>query len=264
VLYSFSGSTDGANPGYGNLTFDQAGNIYGTTFYGGNNNSDGVVYELTPSSGSWTESAIYVFTGGADGANPYSSVIFDQAGNLYGTANAGGAHEYGTVFQLTPSESGWSENTLYAFQGASDGGVPFGGLVFDSTGNLYGATSAGGSGEGGTVYQLTPSGGGWTFGVIASFSGSAYQPGPYNSLTMDAAGNLYGTTKQDGAKGQGSVFKLMPSGGGWILTDLYDFTGGTDGGQPYGSVLIDAKGNLYGTAFEGGADGYGVVWEITP
>jgi uncharacterized repeat protein (TIGR03803 family) len=152
---------------------------------------------------------------------------------------------------------------LYAFQGAGDGGTPFGGLVFDSTGNLYGATSTGGSGGGGTVYELASSGGGWSFGVIGSFAGSAYLPGPYDSLTMDAAGNLYGTTYKDGANGAGSVFKLTPSNGGWTLTDLYDFTGGKDGGLPYGGVLVDGNGNLYGTASQGGANGYGVVWEIT-
>jgi uncharacterized repeat protein (TIGR03803 family) len=262
VIYSFSGSSDGANPGFGDLTFDKTGHIYGTTYFGGSN-AQGVVYELTPSGGSWTESAIYLFTGGKDGANPYSSVIFDQAGNLYGTAYGGGAG-HGTIFQLTSSGSGWSENTLYAFQGANDGGTPFGGLVWDSAGTLYGATSTGGTGGGGTVYELASSGGGWSFDVIGSFAGSAYLPGPYDSLTMDTAGNLYGTTFKDGAHSAGSVFKLTPSGGGWTLTDLYDFTGGKDGGLPYGSVLVDANGNLYGTASQGGANGYGVVWELTP
>jgi len=262
VIYSFSGFTDGANPGYGDLTFDRAGNIYGTTYFGGNT-AYGVVYELAPSNGSWTESAIYHFTGGSDGNNPYNGVIFDQAGSLYGTA-FGGAFAHGTVFQLTPSGSGWSENTLYAFRDANDGGMPFGGLVFDTVGNLYGGTSTGGSGGGGTVYELAPSGGGWTFNVIGSFAGTAYLPGPHDSLTMDASGNLYGTTKQDGAHGQGSVFKLTPSGGGWTLADLYDFTGGKDGGLPIGSVLIDSNGNLYGTASQGGANGDGVIWEITP
>ena len=264
VLYQFSGSSDGANPGYGEITFDQAGNIYGTTFFGGVN-ANGVVYELMPSGGGWTERVIHTFTGSpSDGNNPYSRVVFDAAGNLYGTTYAGGAHGYGTVFQLTPSGSGWTENILYAFQNLSDGGQPFGGVVFDSAGNLYAATSSGGSGNGGTVYQLMPSGGSWVFSLLYSFASGGYLPGSYDSLTMDAAGNLYGTTKQDGAHGAGSVFKLTPSGGGWTETDLYDFTGGSDGGVPYGSVLIDASGNLYGTASQGGTNGYGVIWEITP
>jgi uncharacterized repeat protein (TIGR03803 family) len=260
VIYSFGGFSDGANPGYGDLTFDKAGHIYGTTIFGGSN-AQGVVYKLTSSGGGWTESAIYLFTGGGDGANPYSSVIFDDAGNLYGTT-FDGAQGYGTAFQLIPSGGAWSENTQYVFQGANDGGKPFAGFALDGAGNLYGATSTVGTGGGGTVYELASSGGGWTFDVIGSFAGSAYLPGPYDSLTMDAAGNLYGTTYKDGAYSAGSVFKLTPSGGGWTLTDLYDFTGGKDGGLPYGSVLIDANGNLYGTASQGGVSGYGVVWEI--
>jgi uncharacterized repeat protein (TIGR03803 family) len=263
VLYRFSGSSDGANPGYGDLIFDSAGNIYGTTYFGGNN-AQGVVYELKPSNGKWTETALYKFTGSSDGANPYAGVIFDQVGNLFGAAYAGGAYGYGTVFELTPSGSGWTEKTLHAFQSWSDGASPFGGLVFDNAGDLYGATSSGGPSSGGTAYALMPSNGNWTFGVLYSFAGSAYLPGPYGSLTLDAAGNLYGTTTKDGAYGQGSVFKLTLSGGGWAETDLYDFPGGSQGAVPYGSVLVDASGNLYGTASNGGASGYGVVWEITP
>jgi len=262
VLYRFSGSNDGANPGFGALTF-RAGHIFGTTFFGGNN-AQGVVYKLTSQHGSWTESGLYLFTGRQDGGNPYSSVIFDKAGKLYGTTYAGGADGYGTVFQLTPSASGWTEKTLHAFQSSSDGGSPFGGVVFDNSGNLHGATSGGGPGNGGTVYDLMPSNGIWTFSVLYGFNGSAYLPGPYDSLTMDAAGNLYGTTIKDGAQGTGSVFKLTPSVDGWTETDLYDFPSSADGALPYGSVLIDAKGNLYGTASEGGANGYGVIWEITP
>jgi uncharacterized repeat protein (TIGR03803 family) len=263
LLYKFSGGSDGANPGYGDLTFGPTGDIFGTTYFGGNN-AQGVVYELTFQSGKWTENAIYRFIGTNDGGNPYSSVVFDGAGNLYGTAYAGGADGHGTVFQLTPSLSGWTENTLYAFQSSSDGASPFGGVVFDNAGNLYGGASGGGAGSGGTVYELMPSNGSWIFSVIYSFTGSAYLPGPYDSLTMDAAGNLYGTTFKDGAHSAGSVFKLTPLNGGWTETDLYDFSGGADGGIPYGSVSIDANGNLYGTASHGGTNGYGVIWEITP
>ncbi len=263
VIYSFRGDTDGANPGYGDLTFDRAGNIYGTTYFGGNN-AEGVVYKLTLSDGRWTESAIHTFSGESDGENPYSNVIFDTAGNLYGTTFAGGANGYGTVYQLTPNGSNWTENTLYAFQSAANGGKPFGGVVFDTAGNLYGATSSGGTGSGGTAYELMPSSGSWSFDLLYSFTGTAYLPGSYGSLTKDAAGNFYGTTVKDGANGVGSVFKLTPSNGSWTLTDLHDFAAGTGGEIPYGSVLIDASGNLYGTASAGGAHGYGVIWEITP
>ena len=263
VIYSFRGDLDGANPGFGSLTFDKAGDIYGTTYFGGND-ADGVVYELTPSNGSWSESPIHTFSGESDGENPYSNVIFDASGNLYGTTFAGGAHTYGTVYKLTPSGSAWTEDTLYSFQSSTDGGKPYGGVVFDTAGKLYGATSSGGTNSGGTAYELMPSSGSWTFDLLYSFTGTAYLPGSFGSLTMDSAGNFYGTTVKDGANGLGSVFKLTPSNGGWTLTDVYDFAGGTGGEIPYGSVLIDKSGNLYGTASAGGANGYGVIWEITP
>ena len=158
-------------------------------------------------------------------------------------------------------------NILYTFQNASDGAVPVGGLIFDESGNLYGTASIGGSGKGGTVYQLTPSNGKWTLTVLYSFTGSG---GPYAGLTMDVGGNLYGTTSEDGAYGYGNVFKLSPTNGGWTYTSLYDFAGGNDGKNPYSNVVLDGKGNLYGTTTSGGtgsgcaAGGCGVVWEITP
>lgn len=263
VIYGFHGGSDGANPGFGNLTFDQAGHIYGTTYFGGSH-AGGVVYELTSSNGSWTESPIYTFTGGSDGENPYSNVIFDAAGNLYGTT-FGGANGYGTVFKLSPNGSGWTEDTLYAFQSSNNGGGnPYGGVVFDAAGNLYGATSNGGTGGGGTAYELMSSNGGWNFDLLYSFTSTGYLPGSFGSLTKDSAGNFYGTTVKDGTNGVGSVFKLTPSNGGWTETDLHDFAGGSGGEIPYGSVLIDASGNLYGTASAGGANSYGVIWEITP
>jgi len=139
------------------------------------------------------------------------------------------------------------------------------GLIFDQAGNLYGSASSGGSGNGGTVFELMPSNGNWNFNLLYSLSGSGgSRNGPLRSLTMDAAGNLYGTTYSDGAYGAGSVFKLKPSNGAWTYTDLYDFTGGDDGANPYGGVTLDANGNLYGTTAFGGASDAGVVWEITP
>jgi len=262
VIYRFSGGGDGANPGYGDLAFDAAGNMYGTTFYGGTN-AQGVVFKLAPSGGNWTESAIHMFAG-PDGVNPFSGVTLDSAGNLFGTTNSGGANGYGTVYELTPSGTGWTESTLYSFQLAGSGGSPYGGVVLDSAGNIYGGTSNGGTGNGGTIYELTPSGGSWTFNLLYSLTGNSYQPGLYDNLARDAAGNLYGTTRNDGANGLGSVFKLSPEGGGWVYTSLHDFTGGSDGANPIGGVSFDANGNLFGTAKAGGAHGYGVIWEITP
>ncbi len=271
VLYSFTGGDDGRYPEYGDLVFDQAGNLYGTTVAGGSHGA-GVVYELTPSGGGWTESVLYNFAGGTnDGGVPYSGVIFDKAGNLYGTTTVGGVgHNLGTVYQLTPSGSGWTEKILYSFQGGNDGYDPYGGLIFDSSGNLYGTTSIGGQpGSDGTVFMLAPSNGNWNFTLLWSLTGIYNYGGPYSSLTMDAAGNLYGTTYTDGLYNHGSVFKLTPSGGGWTYTDLHDFcseggSGCTDGDYPIGGVALDASGNLYGTAYGAGKYGGGVVWEITP
>ena len=264
VLYSF-GRGDGSVP-LGDIIFDQAGAIYGTASQGGGYGW-GAVYKLTPSAGSWTQSVLYNFTGGDDGANPVGGVIFDRSGRLHGAAYSGGLGG-GVIFQLTPVGSGWMDDTLYTFQSRGDGGGLWGGLISDQLGNLYGATLAFGSDGGGTVYELTPVGrSGWEFTVLDSFTGGG---GPLNSsLVMDATGNLYGTTYNDGAHNFGSVFKLTPSDGGWTYTDLHDFTGGSDGGKPQSNVTFDANGNLYGTASEGGTGsqcngGCGVIWEITP
>lgn len=267
VLFSFDAAT-----GYsltGDLTFDATGNIYGTTQYGGsggcNTNGCGVLYELTQSGGSWAENILYNFTGAADGGHPSSGVIFDQAGNLYGTAPSDSYDDnsLGLVFEFTPSSSGWTESVLYYFTLAGNGGGPYGGLTFDLAGNLYGTTVGGGSGNVGTVFQLSPSGNNWNWNRLYSFprGGSG---GPYATLVRDSAGNLYGTTEADGEYGYGNVFELTPSNGGWIYTDLHDFTGATDGGNPYSSLVLDSSGNLYGTAYQGGQNNGGVVFEITP
>ena len=251
----------GGNPLYGDLIFDPAGNILGTTWIS-NQQTYGGIFKLVPSGSSWTFSFVYQLPFSGDGGElPYAGVIADSAGNLYGTTSGGGPPRHGVVYELTPSGSQWTEQLLYSFQNGSDGGTPIGGLVFDRAGNLYGTTLTGGAGGGGTVYELSPSAGSWTLTTLHSFSGTF---GSFAVLTMDASGNLYGTTVADGAFGQGNVFKLTHSNGGWTYTSLYDFTGGNDGGQPYGQVTLDASDNLYGTTWTGGAHGQGVVWEITP
>jgi uncharacterized repeat protein (TIGR03803 family) len=266
VLHNFTRNpVDGEFPGSGDVVFDQ-GNLYGTTITGGSAGL-GAVYELTPSG---TESVLYSFAGGNDGSYPYSGVIFDGSGNLYGTTTGGGNEACvggcGTVYKMTPSGSGWTEEPIYRFTGGSDGAYPYGGLIFDQKGNLYGTTISGGIiGCSGTVFELRPkSDGSWKFKLLYSFNGCG---GPSGSLTMDAAGNLYGiTAKNDclGCSTYGDVFELTPSGGGWTYTNLHAFLDGNDGGDPYGSVVLDANGNLYGTAYGWGKYGYGVVWEITP
>ena len=259
VLYQF-GIYDGSNPDYGDVVFDQAGNLYGTTRNGGVY-SHGAVYKLTQSGGNWTEAVLYSFTGSPDGASPFGGPIFDGAGNLYGTTNAGGANGWGTAYQLKPSVPTWTESILHNFQGGSDGIAPTGGLVFDASADLYGVTQAGGTGGGGTLFRLTPqSDGSWSLDPVYGFVGRL--GGQYRTVTMDNAGNLYGTASGGGAHSWGSVFKLTRSNGGWTYTSLHEFTGLADGGAPFGSLVIDANGNLYGTASAGGTNGQGVVFEI--
>ena len=283
VLYRFSGGNDGAFP-YGNVIFDAAGNLYGTTF-GGGGYGDGTVFKLTRSGGSWTESVLHSFYGGTDGATPESGLVFDKAGNLYGTTYAGGysgcSSNYGcgTVFQLTPAADGWTENIIYYFQGKPDGDAPYAGLILDGSGNLYGVASADGPNGGGTVFQLAPSNGGWAFNLLYALTGDSGSgtpnPGPRGSLVIDAAGNLYGVTIQDGGKNTGTAFKLTPSNGGWAYNQLYLFCENgapcPGGAWPWAGMILDGKGNLYGTAIAGGygdgdcsGGGCGVVFEITP
>lgn len=264
VLHSFQGG-DGSGPESGDLLFDRAGSIYGTTG-GGGAYDDGTVYELTPSGSGWTESVLHNF-GGADGIMPRNGVILDNAGRLYGTTYAGGPNNDGLVFQLTQSGSGWTENILYSFANGNDGGYPSAGLIFDQLGNLYGAADDGAAG-GGIVFELSPSGGGWTFSLLYSIRGGGINCEPTAPLVMDEAGNLFGTTACQGRYFKGSVFKLTASSPYWTYTSLHDFTGGSDGEFSPGGVIIDADGNLYGTAYGGGnqncSGGCGVVWEITP
>jgi uncharacterized repeat protein (TIGR03803 family) len=260
VLYRFTGGNDGGQPS-GDLVFDRAGNIYGTAFAGGSSGA-GTVFELIPSGGGWTEKVLYTFTGAADGGTPEGGVVFDKNSNLYGTTSQNGAYGCGTVFQLVPTGSSWTETTLYEFgQNGSDGCNSHAGLIFDPSGNLYGTTLNGGPQGGGTVFQLTPSGGGWAESLLYFFTGG-YDGGPVGAVTIDSAGSLFGTANSDGG-GLGFAFKLTPSNGSWTYTDLHDFNDG-DGFQPFGTLILDANGNVYGTATGGGGYGSGVVWEITP
>ena len=264
VLYRFAGGNDGANPLLGDILFDPTGNIYGTTENGGDVGCDGMgcgtVFELSPSGGGWIEKVLYSFMGqSGDGANPFAGVILDSTGNLYGTTKFGGPLSEGTVFKLSPAGSSWTESVIYGFEGTNDGYWPVGGLIIDHSGNLVGTTGSGGVNAGGIAFNLTPLG---AEAIVHSFDGQQ-DGGAYGTLTADAAGNFYGMTYDDGAYGNGSVFKLTPTQGGWIYTDLHDFTG-DDGRCPYGNVVIDAQGNLYGTAGGGGTYDEGVVWEITP
>jgi len=285
LLYTFcslSNCSDGGFPA-GSLIFDQAGNLYGATGQGGIAGG-GTVFKLTPSrDGSWYESVLYSFCSlksCSDGLSPNDGLIFDKAGNLYGTTQSGGRGEpigAGTAFRLAPTRDGsWSESVLYrfcAFQNCSDGKGPSSGLIFDQTGNLYGTTVQGGAAEGvGTVFELTPNrDGSWTESVLYRFcSLTNCEDGaqPSADLIFDQAGNLDGTTNDGGSAGAGTVFELTPNrDGSWSESVLYSFcslTNCSDGGDYPPSVILDQAGNLYGTTYYGGNAGYGVVFKLAP
>jgi uncharacterized repeat protein (TIGR03803 family) len=273
-IYSFSGS-DGNGP-VGDLAMDQSGALYGSTAAGGSENQ-GVVFKLTPSDGTWSESILHNFTGGSDGASP-NGVTLGPAGNVYGTTFGGGTANDGTVFQLLAG-SGWAENLLYTFTGGSDGGNPTSGVTFDSAGNVYSSTEYDGPDDGGTVFELSPPSI-WAFQLLYSFPEESSGP-LLSNLVFDRMGNLYGTNSLDGSAAWGSVFKLTPTmGGGYTYTSLHDFCTLTaapcpDGALPSGTLVMDSSGNLYGTTQLGGSnsglcytDGSigacGVIFKITP
>ena len=290
VLHTFSGDSDGIEPRAG-VIFDQAGNLYGTTTASGPvGGSCGTVFELTPSNGGWQENILHIFTCKEDGSFPSADLVFDKAGNLYGTTQSGGVgcHHLGcgTVFKLTNAGGLWTKTTIYAFKGGTDGAIPTSALVLDKAGNLYGTTAVGGIGPCdiestpgcGTVFKLRlDSKGQWKKTVIYSPDGSE-GGGLFGGVVFDKTGSLYGTTTFYGiasqycAAGCGTVFKLTrETGGQWTATTLYEFKGLADGGEPYGRLLVDKAGNIFGTTIHGGRStglchifGCGVVFEITP
>jgi uncharacterized repeat protein (TIGR03803 family) len=251
VLHNFTNGADGGYP-YGGVIRDWKGNLYGTT-NGGGASGAGVVFKIDTSG---NETALYTFTGGADGGYPLGGVILDSKGNLYGTTNGGGASGAGVVFKI---DKFGDETVLYTFTGGADGGFPLAGVILDSKGNLYGTTNGGGASNAGVVFKVDTSG---NETVLYSFTGGA--DGGYPAwvvLARDLAGNLYGTTSAGGASNAGVVFKVDASGN---ETVLYSFTGGADGGTPYVGVILGSEGNLYGTTNGGGASNAGVVFEIKP
>jgi uncharacterized repeat protein (TIGR03803 family) len=277
VIYNFAGGSDGALP-TSNLIADKTGNLYGTTSLGGNSSvcgplggeSCGVVFELTKSSGGWTESVLYSFTGGSDGGTPYGGLVIDASGNLYGTTYAGGASGQGTVFELMPSGSTWTEVVIHSFAGGSDGAFPRAGLVLKGN-QLAGTTTLGGNssscgvfgGEAcGTVFGLILTSKGWTEEVLYTFQGGGDGGIPYGGLILDSAGNLYGTTTQYGAAGFGTVFELSHGSRGWSENTLYSFSGRSDGSYPEGTLLLDPAGNIYGTTSTRGGNLLGTVFQL--
>jgi uncharacterized repeat protein (TIGR03803 family) len=258
VLYSFTGTPDGASPLAG-VVRDGAGNLYGTTWAGGVSGGCGALYEVSKGN----ETVLYSFNG-TDGCQPVAGLIRDKAGNLYGTTNDGGPSGFGTVFKL---DSSGNETVLHFFSGPPDGVAPLAGLVMDDGGNLYGTTWSGGTGYG-TVFEVDAGG---TEKVLYSFAGEADGGYPYGSLVRDSKGTLYGTTEYGGPDngtceggdypaGCGTVFKVDATGKESVI---YSFNGTPDGFYPLGGLLRDAQGRLYGTTFGGGDFAVGTVFVVT-
>ena len=250
----------GRNPNWGGLAFDTANNLYGAT-PGGGEYGYGTIFELSPNSdGTWTESVLHQFTGKSDGADPYTTPIFDAAGNLYATVAGGGAYGCGTAFKMTPgSNNHWTFHVIHQFKG-QPACSPWVGLTRDAAGAFYGTTRDGGfycqqGSNCGAVFKLTPtSDGGWTYKVIHEFTGGKPGADPsVGGLVFDGQGNLYGATEVGGAYGYGLVFKLAPgTGDKWTYQVLHQFKGLQDGGDSIGRMIFDAAGNLYGPAWYGG------------
>jgi uncharacterized repeat protein (TIGR03803 family) len=268
AVYTFTGTPDGSGPDAG-LTIDSMGNLYGTTHIGGVY-GNGTVYEMTPANdGTWSETVLYSFSG-TDGANPFSEVTLDQSGNLYGTTGNGGQYGRGEVFKLSRDSGGWTEIVLHSFEGGTDQGEPYSGVVLDSSGNVYGTATDNDFGGSGTVFRLKPNlDGSWKETILHTFGDGNRNDGAYPSsnLVPDAAGNLYGTTYVGGAYYQGVIYKLTPvPGGEWKETVFHSFTY-ADGANPVDNpVTFDASGNLFTATSSGGLliGGYGVVLEIAP
>jgi uncharacterized repeat protein (TIGR03803 family) len=275
VLYAFTGGADGGNPIFGGLIFDANGNLYGTTSFGGifggpcDPYGCGTVFELAPGSQDWTESVLYSFTG-TSGAEPLSTLTFDNKGRLYGTTTSGGLESVGTIVQLVKTNGGtWKETTIHQF-GRNDGSSPVAGLIPDAASNLYGTTSVGGATNGGTVFELTNNSRKVT--MLHSFQcglnkcNSKDGGNPWSSLVFDQHGNLYGATRLGGTHRNGAIYKLTPSKGGkWKVSVLYSFKGGSgDGAEPFSTLVFDKFGNIYGTASGGGNNSNGIVFKLAP
>ena len=272
ILHNFNDNPLDGNDPAAALIFDAAGNLYGTTQFGGAAGY-GTVFKLTPKSdGTWKETILHSFQyNGVDGSAPHGALIFDAAGNLYGTTAEGGTLQWGTVFELSPRANGsWKEKILHSF-GGNDGWGPQGSLLMDSSGNLYGTTPYGGArlvDDYGIVFELLPQAGGtWKEKILANFPELGSGPQwPQANLISDSAGNLYATSSIGGSEGGGTVFALVPKpSGAWETKILFDFANDIGGGsQPYSGLIMGAAGDLYGTDTTSGTsnESVGTVFEL--
>jgi uncharacterized repeat protein (TIGR03803 family) len=274
LLYSFAGSPDGAEPLSG-VDIYQGPNsnpgLVGTTLMGGDANNDGTVYGLTKGKKNvWTESVLHTFQGYPyDGSEPVGITSIAAGSDYIVTTVVGGASNNGTLDGYDPNHD-WSSTFTYSFRGTPDGANPYGAVIADKAGNLYGTTSAGGTYGAGTVYRMSPEGSSYAETVLYSFRSGTDGDGPYASLIIDEKGALYGTTVEGGSAGYGTVFKLTPSGSSYTETILHSFQGPpSDGAAPYGGLTavgtlpLAAGGKVVGMASGGGSRGYGVAYQLT-
>ena len=267
VIHTFTGGADGSGPG-SPVSIDKNGNVYGTTPTGGANGM-GVVYKLmSNATGGWTLHVIHTFTGGVDGGGGSAGrLLIDAGGNLYGVCTVGGANGFGTVYKMFSIQGQWQLTTLYAFKDQPDGALPYGGVVFDKFGNLYGTTYYAGANDLGSVYKLTRNNGTWTESVLYSFKGGTDGASPISSLVADAAGNFYGTTSDGGAAtcSCGVIFKMTRgTTGKWTESVVYRFPGTPNPGFAYNGMIGDSAGNFYGATVHGGSGNDGAIYKFTP
>lgn len=256
-LHSFRGGNDGANP-KAPVIIGTDGSLYGTTQAGGGSCFCGTVFKLIGrpihSMAPWPEVVLYRFTGYADGYAPSEGLVSDQAGNLYGTTISGGPENVGTAYELIPISTGWTFKLIHIFQVFNDGENPYGNLIVDSSGNLYGTTVYGGSYYDGTVYELSPSGSIWTISLLYNFQNGIDGGHPSSGVIIDNSGNLYGATADN-------IFELVHSGGNWVYTVLYNLGGD---GPTEGGLVMDRTRSIYGTTYLGGAHRAGSIFKLTP
>jgi uncharacterized repeat protein (TIGR03803 family) len=267
VIHTFTGGNDGSGPG-SPVAFDKHGNLYGTTPTGGSH-SVGVIYQMQPNgSGGWRFRIVHAFTGGADGLGGSAGrLLISPEGRLYGTSTVGGVNGFGTVYEVALQQGKWQFTTLYTFKGYPDAALPYGGLVSDNKGNLYGTTYYAGENGLGTVYKISNVQGTWTETVLYSFKGGLDGDSPISTMVADGAGNLYGTTSDGGSPSCscGTIFKMThTTSGKWIEGVAYRFQGAPHPGFAYNGMVTDSAGNFFGATVHGGTGDDGAIYGFTP
>jgi len=264
VIHAFTGGDDGSGPG-ARVTVDRRGNVYGMAPTGGAYGL-GTIYKIHQvQNGAWTLKVIHAFTGGADGATGSAGRMIIRNGHFYGAGTSGGTYGGGVVFELTPTGGEWDLKTIYSFKAQPDGNFPYGALLFDASGNIYGTTYYGGAHNIGAVYKLSRQPiGEWEEKILYSFRFGSDGNSPISNLVFDRAGNLYGTTSEGGL-GSGTIFKLSPvSGDQWIESVVHRFRGPPDGAFAYNGLVVDRFGNFYGATVHGGVNDDGSIYKFTP